>query len=81
MFHGGAAEWTGCPRLSLGHREAEWITAYDRAGGRMTLHDLAVAPLLLADAFDALDELSAQAAAHKAATAPSDGPHRPGVLR
>ena len=81
MFHGGAAEWTGCPRLALGRREAEWITAYDRAGGRMALADLAEAPLLLVDAFDVLDELQAQAAAHKAATSAPAGSSRPGVLR
>lgn len=81
VFHGGAAEWTGCPRRALGFREDEWIGVYDRAGGRLTVAEMASAPLLLVDAFDVLDELQAQAAAHKAATSAPAGSSRPGVLR
>lgn len=81
VFYGGAAEWTGCPRLSLRQREASWIGAHDRAGGQLSVSEQAAAPMLLLDVFDALDELKAQAQAYEAAQRESEAQQRPGVLR
>jgi hypothetical protein len=64
-FYGGAATWTGCPRLALGAREDAWIRWWDRTDGKLTATELLRVPLLLVDAFDALDELRAEAAAHE----------------
>lgn len=58
--------WTGCPRLALGEREAQWIRWWDRTGGKLTATELLHAPLLLADAFDILDENEAQRRIHEA---------------
>lgn len=60
-FYGGAATWTGCPRRSLGVREDELIRWWDRTGGRLSATELRGASMLMVDAFEALDELRAQA--------------------
>lgn len=64
-FHGGAATWEGCPRRSLGEREATWVSAYDRTQGRLSATELLQVPMLLVEAFDVLDELRAQAAEYE----------------
>lgn len=65
-LYGGAATWTGCPRMALGKREAAWINTRDRAGGRMSVTEQLHLPALLGDAFEALEEIEAQVAAHEA---------------
>ena len=65
-FHGGAATWTGCPRSSLGAREAEWIRWWDRLRESLTARDLLRIPVLLVDAFDVLDELQVERMRHEA---------------
>jgi hypothetical protein len=79
-FYGGAAEWSGCPRTSLGWRETAWIESYDRSDGRLSVTEQLSAPMLLLEAFDAIDELKAQAEAHIASTRESSS-GTPGVLR
>jgi hypothetical protein len=64
-FHGGVVTWTGCPRLSAGHREEAWIRCWDRAGGKLTASEQLHLPMLLVDVFDVLDELRAQAEAYE----------------
>lgn len=64
-FYGGACEWAGCPRLSLGWREAQWIRWWDRTEGRLSATELLRMPMLLVDAFDVLDELQVQKLRHE----------------
>lgn len=72
-FYGGAATWTGCPRRALGAREDELIRWWDRTGGRLTATELRGVPMLLVDAFEALDELRVQAEAYERERAKAKG--------
>jgi hypothetical protein len=65
-FCGGAAEWTGCPRLALGVREAERIRIWDRCQGRLSATESLRLPTLLVEAFDVLDEFQTQRARYEA---------------
>lgn len=55
----GVFAWRGCPRRSLSPRIEAWIATHDRCEGRLSYTEARQAPMLLLEAFGALDYVRA----------------------